>query len=162
MMCLHELGHIIDAVLSRGRVTHVVLNPLAFSRTDVSPNPHPAFVAWGGVTWGSVLPALAWLPVRGARLGFLARFLAGFCLIVNGAYFASAAVMRVGDTEDLLRADQPLWAIVGIGLLLAATGTRLWNGLGPSFSRPPRGALRTTAAAFGLLLTAMALWTVGS
>jgi len=46
MMATHELGHVIGAALTRGTVKRVVLHPLAISRTDISPNPHPSVVVW--------------------------------------------------------------------------------------------------------------------
>jgi hypothetical protein len=131
MMAVHEFGHVLHAWLSGGRVERVVLHPLAISRTDVNPNPNPAFVAWGGFVWGSALPlALVW-AVRQARLrdAYLFQFFAGFCLIANGAYLASA------------------------GIIAAGCGLWLWNGLGPRFGLghppcdvDPRAALKTFAA----------------
>ena len=42
MMALHELGHVVGAVPTGGSIECVVLHPMSFSRTDVSPNLHPA------------------------------------------------------------------------------------------------------------------------
>src|SRR5215472_11635577 len=60
MQAVHELGHVLHAWASGGTVTKVLLVPLEISRTDVSPNPHPQFVAWGGPIWGALLPACVW------------------------------------------------------------------------------------------------------
>src|SRR5438067_502741 len=88
MMVVHEAGHALHAALSGGHVVRIALNPLSFSRTDVQPNPHPLWVAWGGVVWGCLLPGAAWLIGRAARwrLAFLLQFWAGFCLVANGSY----------------------------------------------------------------------------
>src|SRR6202035_1855066 len=82
MMGVHELGHVLHAKFSGGRVTAVHLPALGFSRTDVSPNPSPGFVAWGGPLWGSILPLLLWLSVRRScpRVRRLVTFFAGLCL----------------------------------------------------------------------------------
>jgi hypothetical protein len=56
MMAIHELGHVLHAWLSGGTVSLVYLRPFEFSRTDLSVNPHPQFVAWGGPLWGCVIP----------------------------------------------------------------------------------------------------------
>jgi hypothetical protein len=41
MMAIHELGHVMGAWLTGGRVERVVLHPLAISRTDLAHNPRP-------------------------------------------------------------------------------------------------------------------------
>jgi hypothetical protein len=67
-MAVHELGHVIGAVISGGVVERVVLHPLTISRTDVSPNPHPGIVVWLGPVIGCLFPlALAW-SVGGSKL----------------------------------------------------------------------------------------------
>ncbi len=48
MQAVHELGHVLGAVATGGRVTEVVLHPCTISRTDVHPNPHPLLVVWPG------------------------------------------------------------------------------------------------------------------
>ena len=58
MMLVHECGHMLAAMLSGGTVTRVVFHLLAFSRTDIDPNPHPLVVAWCGPLLGAFLPAL--------------------------------------------------------------------------------------------------------
>lgn len=81
MMAVHELGHVVHAIVSGGHVQRVVLHPLAISRTDVSPNPHPLFVAWGGAIWGTVIPLVLLAVVRtvAPKYTYLAAFFAGFC-----------------------------------------------------------------------------------
>ena len=56
MMAVHELGHVIAAMMSGGTVVRIVLHPAAISRTDVSPNPFPLLVAWSGPILGSLIP----------------------------------------------------------------------------------------------------------
>jgi hypothetical protein len=154
MMAVHESGHAIGAWVTGGRVTRVVLQPFAFSRTDVGPNPHPLFVVWSGPVWGAMLPLAAWLAVRAAKakLEFLARFFAGFCMMANGVYLASAVFVPAGDTEELLRYRTPLWAIVAPGVAAFACGLVLWNGLGPSFGFQGKPIDRAVIAVVGLLL----------
>jgi hypothetical protein len=155
---------VLHAFASGGRVAQVVLSPGSFSRTDVSPNPHPLVVAWGGVIWGSILPLTLWLPLRRARLGFLLRFFAGFCLLANGAYLASGVLVPAGDTDDLLRLGVPRWAMPLFGLPLCAAGLAMWNGLGPRFGlrgEPvDRRATTAAAASFVILFVAMLAWTL--
>jgi len=43
MQALHETGHVLGAWLTGGQVVKLVLNPLAISRTDVSPNPRACY-----------------------------------------------------------------------------------------------------------------------
>ena len=56
MMAVHELGHVVGAVLTGGNVLRVVLHPAAISRTEVLPNPAPLIVAWAGPLFGCLVP----------------------------------------------------------------------------------------------------------
>ena len=138
MMIVHEAGHVLHAILSGGTVRRVVLHPLEISRTDVSPNPHPCFVAWGGAVWGCVLPVAAWLAARRAALRItpLLRFFAGFCLIANGAYLGAGVLWPVGDAADLLRHGTPRWLLGVYGAIAISLGLWTWHGLGPRFGVP--------------------------
>lgn len=135
MMALHELGHVLHAAATGGRVARVVLHPLTFSRTDVTPNPRPLCVAWGGLVWGCILPLvpLAVPRIRKARLGFLLRFFAGFCLLANGAYAAAGVIDPVGDAAEMIRLGTPAWVLAGFGVPVMAAGLALWNGIGRRF-----------------------------
>src|SRR5947209_12533057 len=105
MMAVHELGHILAAALTGGTVKHVVLHPLAISRTDVEPNPHPLAVDWAGPLFGVAAPLVIWAmaAARRLRLAFMPRFFAGFCLIANGAYVAAGSFAKIGDAGVMLR-----------------------------------------------------------
>lgn len=135
MMAVHEFGHVFHAWLSGGQVARVILDPLTFSRTDFAHNPRPLFVAWGGPIWGCVIPVLLWAGVHLAlrRYGYLVRFLAGFCLIANGAYIAGGVLLEAGDAADMLRHGSPWWVLVLFGLPAMALGLWHWHGLGPHF-----------------------------
>lgn len=139
MQAVHELGHVLHARWSGGVVQRVVLHPAAISRTDVAPNPHPWFVAWGGPVWGVMLPLVLWAGLAGMRYrhAFLARFFAGFCLVANGAYIGVGAVMRIGDADDLLRHGASSALLIGFGIFGVAAGLLLWNGLAPKFGIGP-------------------------
>lgn len=106
MQAVHESGHIVAAMATGGRVRGLVLHPLAISRTDVEPNPHPLIVVWSGPLFGGLAPALLWTTLRrrGAlRWTWLCQTFAGFCLVANGAYLATALGKPVGDSLDLTR-----------------------------------------------------------
>jgi hypothetical protein len=163
MQILHESGHVLHAWFSGGEVERVVLRPFDFSRTDLGFNPHPLFVAWGGVIWGSALPLAIWLVGRrwAGEFTFLLRFLAGFCLLANGAYLASALSTPVGDVQDLLRLGAPRIPIIAFGLIGAFAGLTLWSPLGPAFGTRGgeinRSALWVTTIVFAGLFAAMAI-----
>lgn len=166
MMIVHESGHVLGAWLTGGRVAEVVLHPLAFSRTDAVDSQHPAFVTWAGLVWGVALPVAAWLVARAARwkLAFLLRAFAGFCLIANGAYLASAIVAPVGDAEDLLRLGTPAWVMAVIGLAAVVGGLATWNGLGPQFgigrdATIERQAIVAASVSLAVLVLGMLVWT---
>jgi hypothetical protein len=168
MMAVHELGHVIGAYATGGRVARVVLHPLAISRTDLAHNPHPLIVAWSGPVIGVLLPLvvlgvfrLAGLPGR-----YLVRFFAGFCLIANGAYLGAGAWAGIGDAGDLLRLGTRIGWLLAFGLLTVPAGLFLWHGLGPHFglgkgnARVEPGAV---AASCGLLLAILVLqWLLGA
>jgi len=151
MMATHELGHVLHAMASGGKVTGVSLPLLGFSQTFVRPNPREHFVVWGGPLWGAALPALACVLVRlsrrARRAPALARFFAGFCLIANGVYIGVGWVRGAGDTGDLLRLGTPVWAMVAFGVVCSTGGLAMWHTLG-SFSglllpsRPPAVSAR--------------------
>lgn len=169
MMMVHESGHVLAAWLSGGRVSGVVLHPLAFSRTDLAEDPHPMFVVWGGLVWGSVLPVVAWFFARAMRwkLAFLLRAFAGFCLIANGAYLASAALMPIGDAEYLIRLGTPKWIMIPIGVGGVVGELAFWNGLGPRFglgrdATVDRAALLTMGASLVVLLLGMLAWSAAT
>lgn len=162
MMVVHEAGHVIHAWLSGGTVSRVVLSPISLSRTDLSTNPSPLFVVWGGAVWGTLVPLVLWLAVRRHPLGFLARFFAGFCLLANGAYLAAGAVMPVGDAEEMLRLGCPRAVLLVAGVPLVIAGFACWNGLGRSFGlgtqKAPGGAMAVAAVAAAGLVVAMTVW----
>jgi hypothetical protein len=139
MMAVHELGHALHAWISGGAVVRVILHPAAFSRTDVSPNPQPQLVAWGGAIWGCLLPLAAWAIVRRVKPAHadLAAFFAGFCLIANGAYLGVGAFSQAGDAGDLLAHGARRWQLVLFGLIATAAGLYLWNGLAAYFGLGP-------------------------
>lgn len=146
MQAVHESGHMLHAWVSGGTVVRVVLHPLEISRTDVSPNPHPQFVAWGGAVWGCLIPlgllvvtSLAKTRYRRHRaprdvfvaLSWLTTFFAGFCLIANGGYLAIGSLDEIGDAGDLLNHGAPAWSLIVFGAVTIPSGLWLWHGLGP-------------------------------
>jgi hypothetical protein len=128
MMIFHESGHALHALVSGGKVERIILPPFGFSRTDLSANPHPQWVAWGGAIWGCLLPlmilAIAHATARGLRT---VRAFAGFCLIVNGAYLGLGPTMTAGDGHDLLRHGAPTWSLIAFGILALGGGLYLWH-----------------------------------
>ncbi|MDD5557232.1 MAG: M50 family metallopeptidase [bacterium] len=143
MMAVHEAGHVAAARLTGGRVSRIVLHPLAISRTDLSRNPRPLPVAWGGAVAGTLIPLAAWAAARAAGLAsaYLLRFFAGFCLLVNGVYLGEDAFFRAGDGGDLIRHGAPPWTLVLFGAAAAAAGIALLNGLGGRFGLAGSGGV---------------------
>jgi hypothetical protein len=145
MMAVHELGHVINIALSGGKLARVRLHWLAFTQTDVAINPHPAFVAWGGVWWGTLIPLLAtalW-QWRKWPLWPVIRVFAAFCLVANGAYLGAGWRWKSGDAGDLRDYGTPVWAMIALGAAMIAAGLWLWNGMGKHFGID-RAALKPT------------------
>src|SRR4051794_36054178 len=87
MELVHEFGLMLATLLTGGTIEHLEFPLFGFSRTDISPNPHPGLVAWSGPLFGSALPLIAFILLRLAKKksAFLQLFTA-FCLLANGAY----------------------------------------------------------------------------
>lgn len=132
MQAVHELGHVVGALVTGGTIERILLSPLSISRTDVSPNPHPAIVVWLGPLLGCLLPIaiFAAIPHQHKTAHRLACFFAGFCLIANGAYIAFGSSNRVGDCGEMLRTGTSLWAMATFGAMAIPTGLYLWHRLG--------------------------------
>ncbi len=164
MQQIHELGHVLGAWLTGGRVERVVLHPLSFSRTDLAHNPHPLIVVWAGPVVGVLLPQIVWLAAERFKLpgAFVLRFFAGFCLLANGLYIGVGSFDKVGDCGELLRNGAHVWQLWLFGLVTAPLGLRLWHGLGPKFGlgNEPQAVSRqhvigVAIAIIGLLVIAL-------
>jgi hypothetical protein len=161
MMLTHESGHMLAAVLSGGAVERLEWPAWGFSRTDISPNPHPFLVALSGPLFGAAAPLLLALILRACRArSLVADIFSAFCLLANGAYLASGIIAPVGDAADILKCGSPAWLLWTIGLPLAFAGLAQLHALGPrlGFARASKSQT-ALAAIFGcLLLVASILW----
>jgi hypothetical protein len=135
MQAVHEMGHVLGAWLTGGRVERVVLYPFTISRTDLSENPDPLVVAWAGPLFGVAAPLLAWRIAAASQMpgAFVLHFFAGFCLLANGLYIGVGSLDGIGDSGDLLRHRSPIWHLWLFGALTAPAGLWLWHRQGPHF-----------------------------
>lgn len=135
MQAVHEFGHVLGAWSTGGRVTKIVLHPLAISRTDIEPNPSPSIEVWSGPIGGVLIPLACWLIARFTRnpLTPWLRFFAGFCLIANGCYLGYGVIEPIGDAEALVRLGTPAWMLGTFGLICVVGGFRMWHGQGAEF-----------------------------
>ena len=135
MQIIHELGHVLGAKLSGGRVAEVVLHPTTISYTRLAENPRPLFVTWMGPLVGAMLPVIMLMLAKALRwsAAYLVQFFTGFCLIANGAYVAFGSINAVGDAGDLLKHGASRLLIWLFGLITIITGLMLWHGLGQHF-----------------------------
>jgi len=132
MMAVHELGHVLGALATGGRVTQVVLHPLSISRTDVLPNPNPGIVVWFGPALGCLLPLaiIQLVPKRHSVVRNITKFFAGFCLIANGLYIAIGSFGSIGDCQQMYRSGTPHWVMLAFGSVTIPLGLFLWHSLG--------------------------------
>src|SRR5437868_4041961 len=121
MQEVHELGHVLGAWATGGKVNRVVLSPMTISRTDVTNNRRPLIVAWAGPTFGVILPLLVWggMHAAGRPSAFVLRFFAGFCLIANGLYIGLGSFGRIGDCGEMLRHGSAPWQLWLFGAVAA-------------------------------------------
>jgi len=162
MMAVHELGHVLNAWLSGGGVVRVVLHPLAISRTDVAPNPHPQFVAWGGAALGTLVPLAIFAIGRFAipRCSYLLAFFAGFCCLANGLYLAVGSFAGIGDAGDLIRHGAPRWELILFGVPFSLLGFWLWNGLGQHFGFGTAAGKVNRTEAMGLAIAFLVVFVI--
>ncbi len=162
MMGVHELGHVLGAWATGGRVQQVVWHPLVLSRTDVAADRSPGVTVWAGPIVGAVLPAVVYGVAAGLRWGAapLLGFFAGFCLIANGAYIGIGAFEGVADAGVMLVLGAPRWTLVVFGVVTTAAGFAVWRRESGWFgfgSAPRRVGARSAAAALALAVVAVAV-----
>jgi hypothetical protein len=138
MMAVHELGHVLGALATGGRIEKVVLHPRTISRTDVFPNPAPLLVVWAGPMVGALLPLALLLAARVGKWvwGYTIQFFAGYCLIANGGYVAAGSFLGIGNATDsgvMLSHGSAMWSLWLFATVTFPCGLYLWNGLGPNF-----------------------------
>jgi hypothetical protein len=154
MQAAHELGHILGARLTGGKIATIVLHPLTISRTDMIDNPHPLVVVWMGPLVGVMLPLILWglLAVTRVTGAFVARFFAGFCLITNGAYLGVGSFLGAGDCGEMLRQGSPVWVLRAFGAVAVPIGLWLWSGQGPKFGLGDANGKVSHRVAYGCLV----------
>lgn len=122
MLLTHEMGHVLAAWLTGGRVTYVNVFPFVIPSTLVQPNPAPSVVLWGGFLPGWLVPqAVAWSVAR-TRLADSAQCWAGFCWLVGGVYLVAGGLERFADAAQLVREGWPLWLLAPVGVAAATLG----------------------------------------
>ncbi|HWB53696.1 MAG TPA: hypothetical protein VG722_05865 [Tepidisphaeraceae bacterium] len=163
MMLIHESGHVLGAVISGGVVRHVIWSPLALSRTDVQPNPHPLFEVWAGPIFGATLPLAigGLLQTLRRRVAYLMWAFAGFCLIANGAYIGVGSVVAVGDAKQLVALGMARWTLAIFGLLAAIPGMWIWDRISPQFGFGPKPAPINSRHAYGTFVAATLVTVLG-
>jgi len=163
MQAVHELGHVLGAWATGATVEGVYLHLLTISHTEIGVNPSPLFVVWAGPLVGIALP----LAVAGvARLTTVplrryADFLAGFCLVANGAYIGLAAIEGVADSGEMIRNGSPRWLLYAFGATAFAAGLWIWHRVSGDFGfgrapRQPAPAEALGAAAVAAVLVILA------
>ena len=139
MMATHELGHVLGAITTGGRVLQVTIPLLGFSETIVHPNPWPRVEVWSGPMLGSTIPLGLWVALRRRRAGAILQAFAGWCLIANGAYLGVGWIEHVGDAGELVRLGTPVALLIAFGAASATAGLFMWHRLGatPTAIRRP-------------------------
>ncbi|MEO1497784.1 MAG: GNAT family N-acetyltransferase [Planctomycetota bacterium] len=140
--CAHELGHVLGAYATGGRITSVELRPWRLGHTLVSPNPHPSVVLWSGFLVGWIAPFAtrpAWRTTRWL-IGPALRAWAWFSWLAFGSYLALAGGERLTDTGQLVAVGWPVWLLVAIGGGVALVGywrsRHAWAALNARLSEP--------------------------
>ena len=130
MMAAHELGHVLGALATGGRVLRATIPLLGFSETIVHPNPWPRVEVWCGPILGSAIPLGLWFVARRTRGSAILQAFAGWCLIANGAYLGVGWIHDAGDAGELVRLGTPVPVLIAFGTVTTASGLFLWHLLG--------------------------------
>lgn len=163
MMLTHELGHVLAAWATGGRLVYVNVYPGYLSSTLVSPNPAPGIVLWSGFASGWLAPqAIALVLRRQKSLAAPAACWAGFCWLANGVYLAAGGMERLTDTGQLAREGWPLWLLIAIGTTTAVLGyaicRRAWQALVRDVNDTPPSWKKVGAAYAGLAVWIALQW----
>jgi hypothetical protein len=163
MQAAHELGHVLGAFLTGGKIAAVVLHPLTISHTELIDNPHPLIVVWAGPLVGVMLPLILWglLELKRVPGAFVARFFAAFCLISNGAYLGAGSFVGAGDCGEMLRQGSPVWTLRVFGAVAVPIGFWLWSGQGPKFGLGDAQGKVSHSVAYGSLVIFSLLMLLG-
>lgn len=104
-MLIHELGHVLGAWATGGRLVLVNVRPFVFSTTLVEPNPMPGVVLWSGflLGWLVALFAIPLWRVHVHPVGPIAKAWSAYCWLSMGSYLALAMGERFSDTGLLLK-----------------------------------------------------------
>jgi hypothetical protein len=149
MTLIHEAGHVIGALCTGGTIRRVIWHPAVLSRTDVHPNPHPVAEVWAGPLIGVMAPLLlaGLAQMFRLRIAFIGWFIAGFCLIANGAYIGIGAIHPIGDAQELVRFGMPRWSLATFGIAAGLSGLWIWHLISPrlGFGNHPREIERRDA-----------------
>jgi len=143
MQLLHELGHLVAAWRLGVEIVQFHFGLLTVSHTmlDDAGQSQATLLAttWAGPMAGMILPLVIWGIVALFRLreAFLARFLAGFCLVANGCYLLCGPADGYADTGILLANGAMRWQLTVVGIIGITLGFLLWNRQGNNFAIGP-------------------------
>jgi len=131
MMLVHESGHMAGAMMTGGTVERFEFPLIGFSRTEISPNPHPLIVVWCGPILGAAIPLIFWLINLAKFRLYILDVFAAFCLLSNGLYIGAGSLGRIGDAGDMLKMGSSLWTLWLFGVVATGGGLFLSHRLGP-------------------------------
>ncbi|HAI10590.1 MAG TPA: hypothetical protein DCM28_02725 [Phycisphaerales bacterium] len=161
MMLIHELGHILGALVTGGQVNQLIWHPLVLSRTDVLPNPSPLIVVWAGPLLGVILPIIITALTRWLYRPacYIAVFFTGFCLLANGLYLGLGWIDQIGDAGTMQTHGTPIWIMICFGLLCIPSGLYLWHRVSQQvgLSRTKHARVQPTHARLVLIIALVCL-----
>lgn len=124
---LHELGHVLAAWMTGGRVQALHLHPFTTSYTNISPDPSPLLTHAAGVTLGP-LAGLACIALGRRFEGTYAvpLYTTGVATFAtSGIYLVVGTLTGAGDARVLLDLGMPALGLLLAGGALVAAAFRL-------------------------------------
>lgn len=123
-LLVHELGHVVAAFATGGRIAAVELRPGWLPHTLVQPNPAPNLVLWSGFVMGIAAPqAAAWLvKLNIGLIDSSVRSWAAFCVLFSGVYLVAGCWERLTDSGQLAAEGWPRWLLIAVGATLGVLG----------------------------------------
>lgn len=132
-MLIHEMGHVLAAIGTGGKLAVVDVRPWRFSTTLVSPNPFPSVVVWSGLLMGWLVPLVSlpfWKMKSSCQsqvlaIGPLLKTWSAFCWLSMGSYLALALGESFSDSGMLLREGWSPVVLCVTGIVVAVIGYRV-------------------------------------
>jgi hypothetical protein len=128
-IAFHELGHGLAVLIDGGQIQEYYLNPFSWSWNLGKNVNNPIFTAWGGVTFGLIIPLIPIIFLKKTRSWLVKTTIiitAGCAFLINGIYLLIGIFLKIGDGGELLQYGTPPVLIGLLGFLYLTISFIIW------------------------------------